>query len=57
MKNGRPRQSPDLRAVPDQPSDHEKELLSRRIKILEQRLWILRKYDAPFSPAKNLPGQ
>jgi hypothetical protein len=56
MKNGRPRQSPDLWAVPDQQSDHEQELLSRRIKILEQRLLILRKFDPPCSTAKKLPG-
>jgi hypothetical protein len=46
MKNGTPRQSPDLRTAPDQPSDHEQELLSRRIKILEQRLLML-KGDGP----------
>jgi hypothetical protein len=56
MENGRPRQSPDLRAVSDQHSDQEHELLSRRIKILEQRLLILRNFDAPCSPAKKLPG-
>jgi hypothetical protein len=53
MKNGRPRQSPDLRTVPDQQSDYEQELLSRRIKILEQRLLILRKFDPPGSTAKT----
>ena len=33
MKNGTPRQSPDLQTAPNQPSDHDQELLSRRIKI------------------------
>jgi hypothetical protein len=42
MKNGTPRQSPDLRMAPDQSLDHEQELLSRRIKVLEQRLLMLK---------------
>jgi len=46
MKNGTPRQSPDLRTAPDQPLDHEQELLSRRIKVLQQRLLML-KGDGP----------
>jgi hypothetical protein len=41
MKNGTPRQSSDLRAAPDHPLDHEQELLSRRIKVLERRLLML----------------
>jgi hypothetical protein len=45
MKNGTPRQSPDLRTAPDHPLDHDQELLSQRVKILEQRLLILKKYD------------
>jgi hypothetical protein len=45
MKNGTPRQSPDLRTALEQPSDREQELLSQRVKILEQRLLILKKYD------------
>jgi len=45
MKSGTPRQSPDLRTTPDQLSDREQELLSQRVKILEQRLLILKKYD------------
>ena len=51
MKNGTPRQLPDLQTAPNQPSDHE-ELLSRRIKILEQRLLMLKGDDriAPFIP-------
>jgi hypothetical protein len=44
MKSGTPRQSPDLRTTPDQLSDREQELLSQRVKILEQRLLILKKY-------------
>jgi hypothetical protein len=42
MKNGTPRQLPDLQTAPNQPSDHEQELLSWRIKILEQRLLMLK---------------
>jgi hypothetical protein len=40
MKSGTPR-----RTTPDQLSDREQELLSQRVKILEQRLLILKKYD------------
>jgi hypothetical protein len=47
MKNGIPivggaRRSPDLRTPRNQHSDHERELSSQRIEILEQRLLILR---------------
>jgi hypothetical protein len=45
MKSGTPRQSPDLRTTPDQLSDREQELLPQRVRILEQRLLILKKYD------------
>jgi hypothetical protein len=45
MKSGTPRQPPDLRTPPDQLSDREQELLSQRVKILELRLLILKKYD------------
>ena len=55
MKNGTPKHLPDLRKSPEQLSDHEQELLSQRIKILEQRLSTLTKSDAPFSPKKNPP--
>jgi hypothetical protein len=41
MKSGTPR-----RTTPDQLSDREQELLlCQRVKILEQRLLILKKYD------------
>jgi hypothetical protein len=54
MTSHRPKQLPDLRALPDQPS--ERELLSRRMKILEQRLFSLRKSDHPPSPKENPTG-
>jgi hypothetical protein len=54
MTSHRPKQLPDLRTLPDQPS--ERELLSRRMKILEQRLFSLRKSDHPLSPKENPTG-
>jgi hypothetical protein len=53
MKSGTPRQSPDLRTTPDQLSDRERELLSQRVKILEQRLLILKKYDRSTQQKPN----
>jgi hypothetical protein len=40
MKNNAPRQSPDLDGAG--PAFNDQELLSRRIKVLEQRLLMLR---------------
>jgi len=48
MKNGRPRQSPE-----DQPSDHEQELLSRRIKLLEQRLFDSKEIRCSVQPSEK----
>jgi hypothetical protein len=53
MKNGTPRQLPDLQTAPNQPSDHEQELLSRRIKILEQRLLMLKGDDRMLRSSQN----
>jgi hypothetical protein len=53
MKDGIPRQSPDLRTAPDQPLDHDQELLSRRIKVLEQRLLMLKGDDRILRSSQN----
>jgi hypothetical protein len=53
MKNGTPRQSPDMQTAPNQSSDHEQELLSRRIKILEQRLLMLKGDDRMLPSSQN----
>jgi hypothetical protein len=53
MKNGTPRQSPDLRTAPDHPLDHDQELLSRRIKVLEQRLLMLKGDDRILRSSRN----
>jgi hypothetical protein len=53
MKNGTPRHLPDLQTAPNQPSDHEQELLSWRIKILEQRLLMLKGDDRMLRSSRN----
>jgi hypothetical protein len=53
MKNGTPRQSPDLRTAPDQSLDYEQQLLSGRIKVLEQRLLMLKRDDRMRRSSQN----
>ena len=53
MKNGTTRQSPDLRTAPDRPLDNDQELLSRRIKVLEQRLLMLKGDDRMLRSSQN----
>jgi hypothetical protein len=54
MKNGTPRQAPDLRTALEQPLDHKQErCLSRRIKILDQRLLMLKRDDLTLGSSQN----
>ena len=42
-----------MQTAPNQSSDHEQELLSRRIKILEQRLLMLKGDDRMLPSSQN----